>query len=109
MLRNKNFGALGNFVKNLFMKSDRAINVNAMKTGAASKAVQDAAKTSASDDLSAYRNGLSTWGKLNRFSKGAIIGTGAAAGTAALASGKYVLDSKNALEGNMGEENGAGY
>ena len=115
ILRNKNFGALGNFAKNLFMKSDRAITkgyVNAMKTGAASKAVQDAAKTSVSDGLSAYRNGLSTWGKLNRFSKGAIIGTGAAAaaaGTAALASGKYVLDSKNALEGNMGEENGAGY
>lgn len=112
ILRNKNFGALGNFAKDLFMKSDRAITkeyVNAMKTGAASKAVQDAAKTSVSDGLSAYRNGLSTWGKLNKFSKGAIIGTGLAAGTAALAGGKYVFDSKNALEGNMGEENGAGY
>lgn len=112
ILRNKNFGALGNFAKDLFMKSDRAITkgyVNAMKTGAASKAVQDAAKTSVSDGLTAYKKGLSTWGKLNKFSKGAIIGTGLAATAGAVGGGKYVYDSKNALEGNMGEENGAGY
>lgn len=49
------------------------------------------------------------FGALGNFAKGAIIGTGTAAGTAALAGGKYVYDSKNALDGNMGEENGAGY
>lgn len=37
----------------------------------------------------------------------AVVGTGAIGG--AVGAGKYLKDSKNALEGNMGKENGAGY
>ena len=50
--------------------------------------------------------------KSGAMGKAAVVGGGAVAtglGAGAIAGGKYLKDSKNALEGNMGKENGAGY
>ena len=54
--------------------------------------------------------GLSTGQKLWEGTKGvAKIGAIGAVGTAAVGGAKYVGSSKKALEGEMGNENGAGY
>lgn len=48
-----------------------------------------------------------TWG--TGLGKAAIIGTGVAAAGAAYGGAKYLGASKDALTGDMGSENGAGY